>query len=145
MLLFNYSFLWVIWIITIFIYLFFNLPVNLLWVCWTCWVCCRLPHSEHWGAWLQTPSMLWWGGTSSSTSSKITIKRLQEVLLPGIDETLSDALLKALIEVLLVLITFSGTSVLPAFQQGPEGEGSEDRAIVLVPKTAPPAAIRKPC
>lgn len=75
----------------------------------------------------------------------MTIKRLQEVLLPGITETLSDALLKTLIEVLLVLITFSGTSVLPAFQQGPDGEGSEGHAIVLVPKTALPEAIRKPC
>lgn len=75
----------------------------------------------------------------------MTIKRLQEVLLPGIAETLSDALLKTVIEVLLVLITFSGTSVLPAFQQGPEGEGSEDRAIVRDPKTASPEAIRKPC
>lgn len=54
------------------------------------------------------------GGTISSTSNKMAIKTLWEVLLPGIAEILSDVLMKTPIEVLLVLIMFSGTSLLPS-------------------------------
>lgn len=66
------------------------------------------------------------GGTISSICNKMAIKRLWEFLLPGIVETFADVLMKVLIKVLLVLIMFSGTSLLPTFQQGPEGEASKN-------------------
>lgn len=66
------------------------------------------------------------GGAISSFCNKKAIKRPWEVLLPDIVETLADALVKILIKVLLVLIMFSGTSLLPTLQQGPEGEASKN-------------------
>lgn len=66
------------------------------------------------------------GGTISSICNKMAIKRLWEFLSPDIVETLADALMKILIKVLPVLIMFSGTSLLPTFQQGPEGEASKN-------------------
>lgn len=43
------------------------------------------------------------GGTISSICNKMAIKRLWEVLLPGLVETFADVLMKVLIKVLLVL------------------------------------------
>lgn len=65
------------------------------------------------------------GGTINSICNKMTIKRLWEVLLPSIVEALADVLMKVLIKVLLILIMFSGTWLLPSFQQGPEEEASK--------------------
>lgn len=63
---------------------------------------------------------------SAAAIIKWQLKDSGRFLLPDTAETFAELLMKVLIKVLVPLIMFSGTSLLPTFQQGPEGEASKN-------------------